>query len=69
MNIDQIKQDACRTLALISLIEKSQAKARNIFGSPHYTIFGLSDERSHAVAKQNRVTQRLYKYLERTIKN
>ena len=67
MNIDQLKQDACRTLALIGLIEKSQTKARNIYASPHYTIFGFANERSEAVAKQNQVTQRLVKYLERTL--
>lgn len=67
MNLEQLKNDACRTLALINLIEKSQEKANNIFSSTHYTLFGFANERSEAVARQNRVTQRLVKYLERLL--
>jgi len=67
MDLDQIKTKACRTLALIDLIERSVTKARIIAGSSHYPLFGLANEQSEMLSFQNRVTHRLVKYLERTI--
>ena len=68
-NLDQLKQNACRTLALIDLIEKSNQKAKQIIASSYYPLFALKSEQNEMVAFQNRVTQRLVKNLERTISN
>lgn len=65
MNLDQLKKDACRTLALITLIERSMTKARVIAASSYYPVFGLSNEQSEMLSFQNRVTERLGNYLER----
>lgn len=67
LNIDQLKQDLCRQSAIIDLIERSQAKARAIAGCNFYPLFGRSNEYSEALAWQNKVTERLYKYLERLL--
>jgi len=65
LNIEQLKQDICKQTALIELIERSQAKAREIAGSQYYPLFSLVGEQNEALAWQNKVTERLYKYLER----
>jgi len=68
-NLDQLKQNACRTLALIDLIERSKTKARNIWGSYYFALFENTAERSKAIEKQNAVTNRLVSYLEKTLTN
>lgn len=68
-NLDQLKQNACRTLALIDLIERSSNKVKAIVSSSYYPIFGLRNEQSEMVSFQNKVTQRLVKNLERTLKS
>ncbi|MCZ4244922.1 hypothetical protein [Pedobacter punctiformis] len=67
MNLDQLKQNACKTLALIDLIERSKSRARNIWAVQYYTLFGSTQEREEAVNKQNAVTARLEGYLEKLI--
>lgn len=67
LNIDQLKQDLCRQSAIIDLIERSQAKARTIASSNYYPLFGKANEYSEELAWQNKVTERLYKYLERLL--
>jgi hypothetical protein len=64
LNLDQVKQDACKVLALVKMIEKSKAKELNIAcDTPYFGIFGTDAELHQAVARQNAVTQRLYGYL------
>lgn len=65
LNIDQLKQDICKQLALINLIEKSKSKALNIITSPYYNVFGTHQERKNDLDFQNNVTKRLYAYLFR----
>jgi len=65
LNIEQLKQDICKQTALIELIECSQAKARTIAGSNYYPLYAMAGEQNEALAWQNKVTERLYKYLER----
>lgn len=62
LNIDDIKSDLCRQMAIIEMIEKSATKAKDIACIKWY---GLKTEvqRSADVSKQNNVTQRLVKYL------
>lgn len=62
LNIDEIKGDLCRQMAIIGMIEKSANKAKDIACIKWY---GLKSEvmRSADVAKQNNVTQRLVNYL------
>lgn len=69
MNLNQLKKDACRTLALIELIERSVSKARIIAGSSYYSIYGGTNEQSDMLSFQNRVTERLVKYLEKITSN
>lgn len=66
MNLDEIKAKACRTLALIELIDRSNEKCKQILKCAYYPIFGKCNEQSEMVAFQNRVTQRLVDNLKRT---
>jgi len=66
MNLDEIKTKACRKLALIKLIERSNDKAKEILKCAYYPIFGKSNEQSEMLEFQNRVTQRLVNNLKRT---
>lgn len=68
LNIDQMKQDACRMLAVIDLIERSSEKAKRIACSEFYDVFDLRMDQVLAIQQQNQVTQRLYKYLEKLTK-
>lgn len=68
LNLDQLKQNACRTLALIELIERSKSKARVIWGGHFYAVFGNPGVHKADLDKQNAVTARLVNYLEKTLK-
>ena len=65
MNIDQLKQDLCKQMAIIDLIERSQQRAMHAAcgNETYYKVFGYSTEQQQDVAKQNQVTQRLVNYL------
>lgn len=63
LNVEQIKQSACRILAVCDLIERSKTRELQIMTSEWYHVFGDVYQRDEDVAKQNKVTQRLYKYL------
>lgn len=63
LNIDQIKLDLCRQMAIVGMIEKSAEKARYIACVKWYSLFNQGDQRCADVAKQNSVTQRLINYL------
>ena len=63
LNLDQVKQDACKVLALVGMIEKSKERELNIAAVPYFGIFGTDAEMHQMVARQNAVTQRLYRYL------
>ncbi|RZJ92446.1 MAG: hypothetical protein EOO20_01690 [Chryseobacterium sp.] len=66
-NLNQIKSNACKVLALIDLIERSQAKAAEIRKCAYYPIFAPVSEQSEMIGFQNRVTHRLTQYLNRLI--
>ena len=66
LDLDQLENQACRTLALINLIKKSNDKAKQILATAYYPIFGKCNEQTEMVAFQNRVTQRLVNNLKRT---
>ncbi|MCX3266588.1 hypothetical protein [Pedobacter agri] len=66
MDLDQLRTKACRTLALINLIERSNDKCKEILKCSYYPIYGKPNEQSEMVEFQNRVTQRLVNNLKRT---
>ena len=68
LNIDQLKQDLCKQMAVIELIERSQQRARCIASClTHYKVFSTDSQMRIDVAKQNAVTQRLVNYLTKLI--
>ena len=63
INIDQLKQDLCRQMAVIDLIERSNTKAKEKATSNFYRVFEGKCKMEAAVNFQNSVTQRLVNYL------
>lgn len=65
LNINGIKQNLCRQMALVDLIEKSQERAKHIAcgNCIYYSMFGAKGEQDAALSFQNKVTQRLVDYL------
>lgn len=65
MNIDQLKLDLCRQIAIIELIERSQQRAMWIVttNSHYYKVFSNDMQMQIDLMNQNKVTQRLVNYL------
>ena len=65
LNIDQLKQNLCKQMALINLIERSQERAKHIAcgNCIYYSVFAGQGEQDRALSFQNSVTQRLVDYL------
>ena len=68
LNIDSLKVDLCRKMVLITLIEKSQTKARVIAtNTAYYSIWCNHNQMQIDVKKQNAVTDRLVSYLSKLV--
>jgi len=63
LNLDKIKLDLCRQMAIVGMIEKSATKAKDIACVKWYSLFNQEDQRTADVEKQNCVTKRLVNYL------
>ena len=66
LNIDQLKLDCCKILAVISIIDKAVSKKRLIvsgYNDVHYEIFGGQPEKETDLNKINAVIDRLNSYL------
>jgi hypothetical protein len=60
LNINSIKQNLCRQMALVDLIERSQDKAKHIAtNTAYYALWSNNSEMMKDLCFQNQVTQRL----------